>query len=260
MAHTTILNAEEFGDPSNDNVVVLLGSIATTREIWEKQIPALEGTHRVIVLDHLGHGSSPRSDAAPGETTVDDLAANVLATLDGLGVGSFAVVGLSLGGALAQYLAATSPRVTRAAICATATFLGGEERWQERTAIAREEGMGALADGMVENWFTEPFRTAHPGEAGRVRSMILGIDAEGFAQNGDALAGWDFEDRLGEITCPVLTIAGGDDPSTGPEQLEKIAAGVSGPAESVIVSPGSHQVAVENPADFNAALTRFLNA
>lgn len=254
----TILHASEAGDPGAPSTVVLLSSIGTTHATWEKQISELAAQHRVIALDHLGHGGSPLSDAAPGETTVADLAANVLATLDALGVDRFAVVGLSLGGALAQYLAATSPRVERAAICATATFLGGEERWRERTAIAREQGMGALADDMVANWFTDSFRADHPGEVDQVRDMILGINPEGFAQNGDALAGWDFASRLGEITCPVLTIAGADDPSTGPEKLEEVARGVAGSVESVVVKPGSHQVALENPDDVNAALLPFL--
>ncbi len=258
MAQPPTLHSAEFGDPSRGDVVVLLGSIATTHEIWEKQIPALARDHRVIALDHLGHGRSPRSGAAPGETTIDDLASAVLSTLDGLGVERFTVVGLSLGGALAQYLAATSPRVERAVICATATFLGGEERWRERTAIAREQGVQALADGMVENWFTGPFRAAHPDDVERVRQMILGIDPEGFAQNGDALATWDFAARLPEITVPVLTVAGKDDPSTGPDELQKIAAGVSGPVDSVVLEPGSHQVAVENPGEFNEVLLEFL--
>lgn len=254
----TILHAVVAGDPAAAETVVLLSSIATTHETWKEQIPALAENYRVIALDHLGHGGSPRSQAAPGETTIDDLARNVLATLDSLGVDTFTVVGLSLGGALAQYLAATSPRVERAVFCATAAFLGGEERWRERTTIAREKGMQELADGMVANWFTETYRIENAAEVERVRDMIRGIDPEGFAQNGDALAGWDFASRLPEIICPVLTIAGADDPSTGPEQLAEIARGVYGAVESVVVTPGSHQVALESPDQVNAALLEFL--
>lgn len=254
----TTLHATLYGDPAAEETVVLLSSIATTHETWREQIPELQERFRVVALDHLGHGESPRSGAQPGETTVADLAANVLATLDSLGVGRFSVVGLSLGGVLAQYLAATSGRVDRAVFCSTATFLGGAERWDERTAIARNEGMSALVDGMLANWFTEPFRAEHPEVVDSVREIILGIDPEGFALNGDALAGWDFASRLSEIRCPVLTIAGADDPSTGPEQLAEIAEGVSGPSESVVVTPGSHQVGLENPDSVTTALVSFL--
>ncbi|WP_342318279.1 alpha/beta fold hydrolase [Corynebacterium mayonis] len=251
---TTILHAVESGNPEGAPVV-LLSSIGTTHAAWDNQLEALRD-FRVIALDHLGHGQSPLATTAVD--SVAQLADNVLATLDSLGVDRFAVVGLSLGGAIAQYLAATCPRVSRAAICATATFLGGKDRWVQRCGIARDEGMEALADGMVDNWLTPGFRAAEPDVVEHLRRMILGINKEGFAQNGDALATWDFAGRLSEITCPVLTIAGAEDPSTGPEQLAEIAAGVSGEVRSVVISPGSHQVALENPRMFNEALVTFL--
>ena len=62
----------------------------------------------------------------------------------------------------------------------------------------------------------------------------------------------------GKITCPVLTIAGADDPTTPPQELAAIARGVAGPVESVVIEPGSHQVAIERPEEFNQVLTRFL--
>lgn len=253
----THLNVNEYGD-STAHPVVLLSSIGTTHEAWEKQIPALEPHFRVLTVDHRGHGASERARVAQGETTMDALAADIIHALDQAGVNRFNLVGLSLGGALAQYLAATTGRVDKAVFACTATYLGGEEKWSERTSIARNQGMSALAGGMMENWFTEGFRASSPDEVQRVHDMVAGIDGEGYAQNGDALAGWDFADRLGEITCPVLTIAGAQDPSTTPADLERIARGVAGPVESVIIDPGSHQVAIERPEEFNRALTQFL--
>lgn len=257
---TTKLHTTDHG-PNNpadaESTVVLLSSIATTHETWSAQIPALAEHHRVITVDHRGHGASETPAVSP--EGVAELARDVLAALDALGVDHFDVVGLSLGGAVAQWLAAHSGRVDKAVFISTATFLGGEEKWREKTGTARGEGTSALADGMMENWFTEDFRAQHPEKVQWVHDMVCGIDDEGYAQNGDALASWDFEGDLPSITCPVLTIAGASDPSTGPEELAKIAAGVSGPATSEVVDPGSHQVAVENPAAVNEALTRFLN-
>lgn len=253
----TTLAVNEFGNPQGETVV-LLSSIATTHQAWSHVIPALEDDFRVITVDHRGHGASETAPVEPGSTTVEDLCNDILQALDSVGVDRFAIVGLSLGGALAQWLAANSGRVTKAVFCSTATFLGGEEKWSERTETARTKGMEAMADGFMENWFTEAYREEHPDKVRRIRDMSAGIDAEGYAQNGDALAKWDFADQLSSITCPVLTIAGAQDPSTGPEQLAQIAAGVSGPVSSEVIDPGSHQVAVENPDEFNRVLTRFL--
>lgn len=253
----TTLAVHEFGNPQGETVV-LLSSIATTHEAWDKIIPALEEDYRVVTVDHRGHGASEVAPIAPGSATVKDLCDDILHALDAAGVNRFTVVGLSLGGALAQYLAATSGRVEKAAFCCTATYLGGEEKWSERTITAREKGMDAMADGFVENWFTEGYREEQPEEVRRIRDMAAGIDAEGYAQCGDALAGWGFADELEKITCPVLTVAGAQDPGTPPAELAKIAEGVSGPVESHVIDPGSHQVAVERPEEFIRVLTQFL--
>ncbi len=257
----TALHTVEYGNPDateTTETIVLLSSIGTTHETWNKQIPVLAERFRVVCVDHRGHGDSPTPDTRPDD--VSELGNDVLAALDAVGVERFNVVGLSLGGAIAQWLAAHSGRVDKAVFCCTATYLGGEEKWSERTSIARNDGTQALADGMKENWFTDTFRQAHADEVRWVHTMVCNIDDEGYAQNGDALAHWDFEDELSKITCPVLTIAGASDPGTPPAELEKIAQGVAGPVESVVIEPGSHQVAIENPEPFNAALTKFFSA
>lgn len=257
--HMTHLHTSEFGNQDNTSTVVLLSSIATTHESWNNQIPTLAEHHRVITVDHRGHGKSPKARTSPAMASVELLAKDVLQALDNKGVNRFSVIGLSLGGAIAQWLAAYSGRVEKAVFAATATYLGGHDQWDERTRIAREEGMGPIANMLMENWFTPAFHAAHPEEVARIRRMVLGIDPEGYAQNGDALAKWDFTENLANITCPVLTIAGAQDAGTGPEKLAAIAAGVRGPVESVVIDPASHQIPIENPAPFNAALHKFLD-
>lgn len=113
----TVLHAVDFG-PRTAHPVVFLGSIASTVDMWVPQLDSLSTEFRAIAIDHRGHGLSPDPEVAPGETTVDDLAADVLETLDSLGVGEFSVVGLSLGGAIAQVLAASSARVKKRHFCA----------------------------------------------------------------------------------------------------------------------------------------------
>ncbi|MHA2789580.1 3-oxoadipate enol-lactonase [Corynebacterium sp. S7] len=253
----TILHYVERGD-ANNPTVVFLGSIASTTEMWAPQLDALEGTHHLLALDHRGHGNSPVADVAPGETSVADLAQDVLDTLDEAGVDSFKVVGLSMGGAIAQYLAATSDRVEKVALCCTATKFGGPEKWQGRAKLTRAEGMEPMADGVLDLWFTDDFKENNPAEVAKYLEMIKSTSGEGYAQGADALAYWDFADRLGEITVLVLTIAGDQDKSTPPSALEEIASGVSGEVTSVVVSPGAHVPTVESPEQFTKALVDFL--
>ena len=252
----TLLHTQEFGTPDGE-AVVLLSSIATTSEAWSEVIPALSG-HRVITVDHRGHGGSGVPSERP--TEVGTLGRDVLAALDELGVERFSVVGVSLGGAIAQWLAANSGRVDKAVFAATATYLGGKQAWEQKISIALHDGTSGLTSTLMGNWFTESFRAEHPDAVQRVADMIDSVDDEGYAHNGTALATWDFAGELGKITCPVLTIAGASDPTCPPEKLAEIAEGVAGPSQSVVVDPAAHQVAIENPEEFNTALTRFLGS
>ena len=254
MGPMTFLHTQEFGT-SDGEAVVLLSSIATTSEAWSEVIPTLSG-YRVITVDHRGHGGSSVPAERPAE--VGSLGLDVLAALDELGVERFSVVGVSLGGAIAQWLAAHSGRVDKAVFAATATYLGGEEAWEQKISTALHDGTSGLTPTLMENWFTEQFREQHPDAVQRVADMIDSVDDEGYAHNGTALATWDFADELGKITCPVLTIAGASDPTCPPEKLAEIAASIAGPSQSVVVDPAAHQVAIENPQEFNTALTRFL--
>lgn len=239
----TLLHTQEFGTPDGE-AVVLLSSIATTSEAWSEVIPALSG-YRVITVDHRGHGGSGVPSERP--TEVGTLGRDVLAALDELGVERFSVVGVSLGGAIAQWLAANSGCVDKAVFAATATFLGGEEAWEQKINTALHDGTSGLTPTLMGNWFTESFRAEHPDAVQRVADMIDSVDDEGYAHNGTALATWDFAGELGKITCPVLTIAGASDPTCPPEKLAEIAEGVAGPSQSVVVDPAAHQVAIEKP-------------
>lgn len=256
----TTLHSVVTGNESSEKTVVLLPSIGTTHEAWEPQLPALEDDFRVVRIDHRGHGGSPTPAVDLGMTTVDDLASDVLETLMSLGIEKCAVVGLSMGGAVAQYLAATSDRVERAVFCSTATFLGGAGKWLERSDTARNDGMGSIVDPTVDNWFTDGFKEEHPEIVDKFKAMVGSVDPEAYAQCGDALAKWGFDERLQEITVPVLTIAGAQDPSTGPDKLREIAEGVTGPTTQIVIDPGSHQVGAEQPGMFNEAVVEFLKA
>lgn len=245
----TILHHVSYGN-NDRSTVVLLGSIGSNTDMWLPQLDALSHDHRVIALDHRGHG---RSEVIPGSATIEDLAKDVLQTLDTLGVEQFKIAGLSLGGAVAQYLAATSDRVTHAAFLCTSPKFGEPAGWYERAAASRTAGVDSLADAIVSRWFSPGFLEAKPATTHHYRQMIAATDNEGYASCCDALAGWDFGDRLGEITVPVLTIAGADDPATPPEILQTIADGVTdGRAE--VLSPGAHVPTVERPEEVNELL------
>lgn len=242
---TATLSHEVSGPQAADSpVVVLLGSLGSDRSMWDAQVRDLSRDHTVIAVDHRGHGDSA---VVPGPCTIADLAGDVLALLDSLDVDRFHVVGLSLGGAVAQWLAVhESARVRSAALLCTAAKFGEPSGWAERAAAVRVGGTEAVADAVVERWLTPARAEADPALVASLREMVAATSAEGYAAACDALAGWDGRADLGRISCPTLVVAGDEDPSTPPEVLRKIADGVPG-AEFVTLSPAAHVPTVEMP-------------
>lgn len=245
-----ILHSVSYG--TSDNTLVFIGSLGSTTDMWLPQLDALHKDFRVIAVDHRGHGLSELIEGTP---TVADLAQDVLDTLDDLGVGNFGVIGLSLGGAVAQYLAATSDRVTKAAFMCTAAKFGEPQGWLDRAAACRENGTGSLSEAVIQRWFSPTWLENNPASREHFEAMVAGTPSEGYALCCEALATWDFTDRLGEITVPVLTIAGADDPSTPPATVQIIADGVAnGRAE--VLSPAAHVPTVERPNEVNELLAQ----
>lgn len=232
-------------------VVVLLGSLGSDRRMWDAQVRDLQADYTVVAVDHRGHGGS---EVVPGPCTVADLAGDVLALLDSLEIDRFHVTGLSLGGAVAQWLAVHEPRrVASAALLCTSARFGEPSGWIERAAAVREGGTEAVADAVVARWITPARAEAEPTLVASLREMVVATPAEGYAAACDALSGWDNRADLGKISCPTLVLAGDEDPSTPPEVLREIADGVEG-STFVTLSPAAHVPTVEIPARVSAAL------
>ena len=236
--------------------VVIGGSVGSTLATWGPQVAALAGEFRVIAYDHRGHGGSP---APAGPYTVDDLALDVLALLDDYQVTRAHVVGLSLGGMVAQLIAARQPhRVDRLVLLCTAAHYPDPRPWVERAATVRSGGTEAIADVVVDRWLTADYRREHPDQTARLREMLAGIDREGYAGCCEAIAGMDLRRDLSRIQAPTLVLAGAQDPAVPPEQMRELAAAISG-AEFVIV-PGAHVPPLEHPDTVTALLLGHLGA
>ncbi|MDN5800549.1 MAG: 3-oxoadipate enol-lactonase [Corynebacterium casei] len=231
--------------------LMFIGSIGSTTDIWLPQLDALSDSFRVIAVDHRGHGLSP---VVESPASIADLASDVQETIGKLGVNAYGVVGLSLGGAVAQYLAANDPKVTSAALLCTAPKFGTPDSWHERARTVRADSTAALADAIVARWFSEGWIAENPASTAFYREMIATTPAGGYASCSEALADWDFADQLSSITVPTLVLAGADDPATPPEVLKEIGDKVSGESTYVEISPGAHVPTIEAPKEVTDAL------
>jgi 3-oxoadipate enol-lactonase len=241
--------------------VVLLHGLGLDRRMWHGLRPALAGAgFRVIAVDLPGHGAAGRP-ARPGTAwLVADLAAGVLAVLEGAAGGPAVLVGFSLGGAVALEVALAHPgRVSALVLVDTAAWMGPEAPpiFLERAAAAEADGVEALVAPAVERWFTPEFVAARPDAVARCVAWLRDNDALGYAAACRALATFDARARLAEVRCPTLVVAADRDQATPVAMAEVLASGIPG-AELAVLGPSGHLVTEERPADLERAVLGFL--
>ncbi len=213
--------------PRDAPVLVMAGSLGSTVEMWRPQVGPLTERFRVLRVDHRGHGGSP---VPPGPYRIADLAGDVLALLDRLGLDRVAWCGLSMGGCVGMYLASEAPeRIRRLTLCCTSSYWPDPSVWVDRIAAVGSGGTGPIAETVVSRWFTPSFADAHPDVVAAAVGQVADTPDDGYAACCAALRDFDHRDRLGAITAPTLVIAGASDPSTPVEpHARTIADGIPG--------------------------------
>jgi 3-oxoadipate enol-lactonase len=242
--------------PADAPVVMLSNSLGTRLEMWDPQMPALAERYRVLRYDSRGHG---RSEAPPGPYTIDMLADDALGLLDALGIERAHFCGLSKGGMVGQVLGARhGERLISLALCSTACHMPARDVWDERVRVATEQGMAALADGVVERWFTDAFRREPSITVDRVRQMIIDTPPHGYAACCAAIRDMDLRELITGIRVPTLVIVGEDDPATPPERAREIQSRIPG-AQLEVIPDAAHLVNIEQDVAFDAALASLLD-
>lgn len=237
--------------PHSPKTAILLGSLGASRDMWDPQVEALADKARIITVDLRGHGESP---APAGDYEMSDLAGDVLALMDSLGVERAHLVGLSLGGAVAQTIALENPeRIATLTLISTAPKFGESDAWRDKAAKVRAEGTGVLADTVVGNWFTDDCFATNPALPQRFADGIRATSDEGYAGCCHAIAGFDSRDRLAEITVPTRVIAGAEDTSTPLDVVTSLYDGIPDSTMTEI-SPAKHLVNIEKAEQVNRVL------
>jgi 3-oxoadipate enol-lactonase len=241
--------------PEDAPVVVLSNSLGSTMSMWDAQADALAEHFRVVRYDTRGHGGSP---VPAGPYDIDDLADDVVALLDTLGVDRAHVVGLSLGGMTGMRLAARNPeRVDRLVVLCTGARLDPSSAWHDRAATVREHGTAAFAEAVVQRWYTAPFLEANPDARARCEAVVARTPAEGYSSCCEVIATMDLRDDLPTISAPTLAIAGADDPATPPPFLEAIADSVQD-GRLLVVPESAHLANAEQPQTITPAIIEHL--
>jgi 3-oxoadipate enol-lactonase len=248
------MNLHTVSDGSADAPVLVLGpSLGTDTAMFDAQVAAFADRYRVIRFDLPGHGGSPDPT---GPITIGDLAEAVLSAVGG--VERFHYAGVSIGGAIGQWLGVHHPdRLLSLTVMATAAQFAEPDSWGQRAAAVRANGTEAMVASRPGTWFTTAFAQQQPARADALLDMLRATSAEGYAACCEAIGVLDLRGEVDRIPVPTLVVAGADDPATPVDMVRLIADRV--PGAGFVVLPGAHLINVEASDGVNAALAAHLS-
>lgn len=244
----------ELEGPEGAALLMLSNSLGTDLSMWDGQMPAFTRAFRVLRYDTRGHGGS---SVTPGPYTMERLGRDALALLDALGIARAHFCGLSLGGATGMWLGIhAAERLEKLVLCNTAAKFGAPEVWNTRIEAVRKGGTAAIAQGVMERWFTQAFRAHNPKPVEAVRKSLLSTLGPGYIACSEAVRDVDQREAIASIRVPTLVIAGKHDPATPPADGRLLAERI--PGARYVALDAAHLSNIEATEAFNNTVMDFL--
>lgn len=242
-------------NPRQDRAFVFVNSLGTDLRIWDDLVADYAGEFRIVRYDLRGHGLS---DAPPAPYSIDDHVGDLAALLDAREMKRAIIVGLSVGGMIAQALAADRPDLARLLVlCDTAHKIGTAEIWNARIEAVRANGLASIAEAVLERWFSIEFRHAHPSDLAGYRNMLLRTPAEGYIGTCATLRDTDLTSTAPRLTQPTLCLVGEEDRVTPPALVESLSALIPNAIYKTIGRAG-HLPCIEEPRSLSLRIESFV--
>jgi 3-oxoadipate enol-lactonase len=226
--------------------LVFINPLGCDLRVWTDVASILKADFRLVCYDKRGHGLS---ESGPDTNEMADYARDLAALLDALDIRRAAIVGLSIGGMIAQELYRQRPELVAALVlCDTAARIGTDESWDQRIAAVERGGVDAVAGPVLERWFTPEFRRRRASDFAGFRAMLTRTPKQGYLAACGALKRADLRPCAGAIEAPTLCLAGDQDGSTPVDLVRETAALIKGSRFEIVEGAG-HLPNVEKPAD-----------
>jgi 3-oxoadipate enol-lactonase len=252
LANGTVNARECGGGPP----LVLFHSLLSDRASFDRIVPKLSQTFRVVVPELPGFGQSAAvsgglaavaarmadavRDAANGEKTI--------------------VLGNGYGGFVALQMAIDHPDVAARLVladCGAAFSESGRQAFRNMAAVSAVKGLSAITDVAMRRLFAADFQEQNLDLMRDRREAFLRTDAGVFQEACEALAGLDLRPKLSQVTVPVLVLVGEHDEATPPPMSHELAAGLRN--ARLVVLPGcAHVPQLQEPGLFLGAIEEFL--
>jgi len=249
------LHYQVLSAPPGKPVMVFVNSLGTDFRIWRDVIVDFAGEAAMIAYDKRGHGLSSIGNAP---YSMDDHVADLEALLDHLAVTNAIICGVSVGGMIAQGLVAKRPDlVSMLILCDTGHKIGTAEMWNERIAAVEAGGIEALAEPILERWFSPDFHEEQPAALQGYHNMLTRQTVAGYAGTSAAIRDADFTQEAANIKVPTLCVVGDQDGSTPPELVEELSDLIEG-SEFEVIQGAGHLPSIEQPDALCLVMKKFI--
>lgn len=245
--------------------LLLIMGLGGTVQSWGLQIPELAEQYQLICLDNRGAG---RSDKPPGPYTIEAMADDTLAVLDALGITAAHVLGVSMGGLIAQALYHAQPARVRSLILGC-TGAGPNDPdyvppaphvWETLLLDRDSESLEFIFEAMIPIFYHPSYRARMPGLLARLLQLQDTLPQPPHAYSAQICACRTHvpnSPRLHNIQVPTLVLHGDDDEIWPLANASRLAERIPG-AELEVIPDSGHMFMIERPHEFNQAVLDFL--
>src|SRR5260370_28902210 len=252
LANSTV-NASQSGDGP---LLVLLHSLLSDRASFDRIVPELSKSFRVIVPELPGFGESQAVGGGLA-AVADRMAGAIDDCADGEDV---IVLGNGYGGFVTLQMAIRHPNIATKLIladCGAAFSEQGRQAFRNMAAASQARGLSVITDVAMRRLFAPEFQAGHPDLMHDRREAFLRTGPEVFHAACDALAALDLRPELSKVEVPVLVLVGEHDEATPPQMSRELAAGL--PQANLKIIPGcAHVPQLQSPEVFLEAIGDFL--
>jgi len=243
-------------DYKKPRTFLFINSLGTDFRIWSGVVNILTEHGNILLFDKRGHGLS---DVVTVTNGLSDFADDAEALLNHLQISKCIIVGLSVGGMIAQVLASRVPqKIEKLVLCDTRHKIGNDQIWNDRIASVKEKGLVSISDGVMQRWFSDVFRKNESVKVSAYRNMLERTPAIGYINTCEAIRDADLTSIAKKIKIPTLCIVGSEDKSTTPDEVKNLADLIEGARYEVIQGSG-HIPCVDNPERLSTIIIDFIN-
>lgn len=236
--------------------MVLFHSLLADDTSFDRIVPALAGSHRLVILNLPGFGASDRVDG--GLEAVADRVAAAIGAMDLAEPPIF--LGNGYGGFVALMTAIRHPGIASKLVladCGAAFSEPGRAAFRGMSAGAEAKGLAGISDVAMRRLFAPSYQAAHPELIEERRARFVAVDPKTFHAACAALSTLDVRGELANVTVPALVLVGEHDEATPPAMSAELAAGL--PDAKLVVLPGcAHVPQLQEPALFLDAIREFV--